>query len=113
MANDKTPEPVHGQPGEEQTPEYNEALRQQLERDRVSYEKLGNQEQLDAIDARLAELGPAPAAAGGSGYDAQTKDELYAEAQRRGIEGVSAMNKADLIATLEQDDRGEVPTEEG
>ena len=37
-----------------------------------------------------------------------TKDELYAEIQKRGIEGMSSANKDELVSTLEADDRGEI-----
>jgi hypothetical protein len=47
-----------------------------------------------------------------TGYASQTKEELYAEVQKRGITGMSSANKDELIATLEADDQGEIPVEE-
>ena len=35
------------------------------------------------------------------GFDAMTKDELVAEAERRGVEVASSWKKADIVAALE------------
>ncbi len=40
-------------------------------------------------------------------YDSWTKDDLYAEAQRRNLEGRSGLSKAKLIELLTADDTGE------
>lgn len=42
------------------------------------------------------------------GYETWTRDALYEEAKSREIEGRSDMNKADLVAALEADDKVEV-----
>ena len=60
---------------------------------------------------QLAETEEAAQESGG--YADQTKEDLYAEVQKRGITGMSQANKDELVAALEADDRGELPVEEG
>lgn len=57
--------------------------------------------------SEVADTDPPPAPE--EGYESWTKDELYAEAQRRNLEGRSGLSKAKLIELLEEDDAGQAP----
>jgi hypothetical protein len=110
MADEKKPAPVDGQPGAEQTPEYNDALRKQLVRDREYYKNFP--EQLAAVDARLAELGePAagteeqagePTDTGSGSYEDRTVAQLKATAEKKGIDVSGLTTKDDLIAAIRE-----------
>lgn len=57
--------------------------------------------QLDALVARYkGEDAPAPASDDGPSLDDMTKDELLAEADRRGVEVAKSSTKAEIIEAL-------------
>jgi hypothetical protein len=70
----------------------------------VDLEEHPNAENLSEDFGQTPPEAGAQAAAGGSDYESKTKDELVDMARDAEIEGYSSMNKAELVAALEEND---------
>jgi hypothetical protein len=91
---------VQADPEPEPTGEYAVRLRQQLERERAKWQAAGMDENVKAVDERLAGLGTVEESE--EGYASWKNDELAAELEARGL--ATSGNKADMVARLEEND---------
>jgi Rho termination factor, N-terminal domain len=97
---------VDAEPTPEPTGAELERLRHQLEADVAKWKAAGNAEAEKASQERLDALAPADVAteevAEEGSLEDLTKDELLALAEERGVETTTSMNKADIIAAIEE-----------
>lgn len=103
---------VNADPTPDPTPEEQDRLRRQLEANLNSFQKAGLTAEAEAVEKRLSELGYevvdepetfAPTAdVEVVDLEGMTKDELIGLADERGVQVTSSMNKADIVAALEE-----------